>query len=151
MTVHKNEDGFTLVMAIFMLVVFALVSAVLINMSGVASQTSTMSMRSVRAYSAARSGIEWGIFRVITDSDCTNIATPPGVDIVLPASANGIQGLAVNIGCTQIAMANPELPSPGYDPGLATFRITANAQAVATSPGSPDFAERRIEAVIRTR
>jgi MSHA biogenesis protein MshP len=65
-----NQKGITLVGAIFILIIVALLGQYLVNISGVQRQTSILALQSARAYQAANAGIEWGIFRVLNDASC---------------------------------------------------------------------------------
>ncbi len=56
----NNQKGFTLVQAVFILVVLSLIGVAMVRLSGVQSSTSVLALQGARAYQAARSGLEWG-------------------------------------------------------------------------------------------
>lgn len=60
----RQQTGFALVNAIFLLVVLAFLGVVMVTLSGVQSRTPVFALQGARAYYAARSGIEWGIAMV---------------------------------------------------------------------------------------
>jgi MSHA biogenesis protein MshP len=64
------QKGITLIGAIFVLIIVALLGQYLINITGVQRQTSILALQSARAYQAANAGIEWGIFRVVNNTSC---------------------------------------------------------------------------------
>lgn len=68
------ERGFTLVAAIFLLVVLAMLGAFMVTISSVERWTTVGAAQGARAYEAAQSGIEWGIYQVINSA--TRGATP---------------------------------------------------------------------------
>jgi MSHA biogenesis protein MshP len=80
-----NQKGFTLVQAVFILVVLGLLGMVMVRLLGVQTSTGVMALQGARAYHAARSGLEWGAARVNTGESCTgNIS---------------IEGFEVNVSC----------------------------------------------------
>ena len=62
----------SLVTALFILVVLSAIGGYMILAAGVQSQTTVMALQGVRAYYAARSGLEWGIFRDLASGSCAN-------------------------------------------------------------------------------
>ena len=62
----SREAGFSLVAAIFLLVVLSALGAFMVSFSGVQHTTAARDVLGARAYHAARSGIEWGAFQVLT-------------------------------------------------------------------------------------
>ncbi len=59
----NNQKGFTLVQAVFILVVLGLLGMVMVRLIGVQTSTGVMALQGARAYHAARSGLEWGAAR----------------------------------------------------------------------------------------
>jgi MSHA biogenesis protein MshP len=57
----RREGGFAIVSAIFLLVVLALMAAFIVHISTHQQAGHTADLRGVRAYQAARAGIEWGL------------------------------------------------------------------------------------------
>ena len=60
----KHMRGFALVSAIFILVVLAALGAFMVNISTNQHIGSALDVQGVRAYHAARAGIEWGVYQV---------------------------------------------------------------------------------------
>ena len=72
----KQQAGFSIVMAIFILVVLGLLSGYMVKLSGVQHATSTYAIQGARAYQAARAGIDWAISRITTGSGvCSDITS----------------------------------------------------------------------------
>lgn len=65
-----RQRGFSLVSAIFLLVVLAGLGVAMVNVSTVQHTSSALDAQGGRAYQAARAGIEWGLFRLIQGSSC---------------------------------------------------------------------------------
>lgn len=69
--VFRDERGMSLVTALFILVVLSAIGGYMVLVAGVQSQTTVMALQGGRAYHAARSGLEWGIFRDLASGNCT--------------------------------------------------------------------------------
>ena len=61
----RQQSGFVLVLAIFMLVMLASISAYLLTISNLQVQTAAQDELSSRAYQSARTGIEWGTYQIL--------------------------------------------------------------------------------------
>ena len=122
-SVLKNNFGFTLVQAIFIVVVLALLGTAMMRLIGVQSSTSTFALQGARAYQAARSGLEWGAARAKTGDSCSGTMT--------------VEDFTVTVTCSSQQFT--EGPIGPYD----VYRI--NAVATYASYGSPDFVSRRAE------
>ncbi|MFW5442932.1 MAG: hypothetical protein ACKE51_01320 [Methylococcaceae bacterium] len=92
----KQQAGFSLVMAIFILVVLGVLGGYMVKLSGVQHATSTFSLQSARAYQAAKTGIGWSIARLLATADCNDITS------VSPLTFTDIDGFSVTLGCTKL-------------------------------------------------
>ena len=92
------QRGFSIVSAIFLLVIMAALGAFMLTFSNVQQTTSAQDLQGSRAYQAARTGIEWGLYKVLTP------ASPPGVATCTTASLGPLAGtlavFTVNVLCT---------------------------------------------------
>ena len=89
----KNK-GFSLVSALFILVVLATVSAFALSIFGITNSTSSFSIQGTRAFFAARSGLEWGIHEVFNNPT----TCPPLTSLNI--NQGGLKNLNVSISCT---------------------------------------------------
>lgn len=126
---HLNQKGFTIVQAVFVLVVLGMLGAYMVTMNTVQQATSTQTLMQARAYQAARAGIEWGIYQIVEN----------GVDNENQTFA--IENCNVNVQWLD--------GTPYNEAGHPTLHIY-NIQATATyaSPGSPDYVSRTLEVTI---
>lgn len=140
----QRSAGVGLVTAIFLLVVLAGLAVALVSISSAQHTASALDIQGVRAYQAARAGIEWGLYQ--------NMRTPgqqclPSASFPLPATST-LKDFAVTVNCVKIAA-----PSGG-DASLARFVITATAcnqpaAGACPNPGnSPDYVERQLVVTI---
>lgn len=68
---RKAQRGFSLVTAIFLLVVLAGLGAAMLTFSTAQQQSSTLDILGSRAYQASRAGIEWAAYQVVQASGAT--------------------------------------------------------------------------------
>ncbi len=130
----NKQTGFSLVMAIFILVVLGLLGGYMVKLSGVQHATSTYAIQGARAYQSARAGISWAIARISGGGVCTDIMTAS------PMSFTDINGFSVSYTCNT---------SPTYSEGIGThiiYRITALSEFGAYN--SANYISRNIEVSI---
>lgn len=126
--IFKNQNGFTLVQAIFILVVMALLGVVMMRLIGTQSSTSVFALQGARAYQAARSGLEWGAAQA-SGGNCA--ATNGPMDIA---------GFDVTVGCS----------STVFTEGVSVYAVyLIDATATYGSYGSADYIQRRVEMKVR--
>ena len=83
-TTRPDSAGFAIPSAIFLLVVLAGLSAFMLTVFTTSQTAQTLDLNSVRAYQAARAGLEWGAFQVL-DPRNESIGTP--ASCAAPASS----------------------------------------------------------------
>jgi MSHA biogenesis protein MshP len=74
----RRQRGMSLVVAIFLIVVIALLSAFAVSVGTASSQSTNQQLSADRARAAARAGLEWGAYRARVLGLCP-AATPPAV------------------------------------------------------------------------
>lgn len=140
---NKTQHGFSLITAIFLLVVLAALLSYLVNISAVQHTTVAMSVQGARALQAARSALEYGIFRSLNGLACS-----PGVDttetLTYASDGIGLQAFAVELTCS--ASVHTE--------GVSTvnfYELVATASSGVYASGAnanPDFVSRTIRATV---
>jgi MSHA biogenesis protein MshP len=101
---RRTERGFSLASAIFILVVLAVLGAALLTVSALQHNTSGLDVQGVRAYQAARAGVEWALYRVLDPDGAPAAALPDcwaGNAAVTPGASLG--GFSVTATCTRVA------------------------------------------------
>lgn len=133
----KNlQQGFSIVSAIFLLVVLAFLGTAMVTFSTNQQQTAAMDVMGARAYQAARAGVEWGAYQVLQPGGACAASTP------LPALAGTLSGFSVTVSCSAIASSEVSAAS-----GIVTvYSISSVANAGAV--GKPDYVERQIQVSI---
>lgn len=86
--------GFSVIGAVFILVILALVGGFSLNLSTRMAASTTLSTDGIRAYYAAKSGLEWGIYQVVnTPASCPATTT-------LNFSQQGLNHFSTVVSCT---------------------------------------------------
>jgi MSHA biogenesis protein MshP len=104
--------------------VLAVLGGFMVTLSGVQSRTTVWALQGARAYHAARSGLEWGSFQVLSTNNCVSDTFP-------------VDGFNVTVGCRQ----------ESFNEGgqiYNVFHLTSLAQSGAY--GNLDYVSRQLQA-----
>ncbi|HET7370720.1 MAG TPA: hypothetical protein VFK45_07775 [Gammaproteobacteria bacterium] len=133
---RKRQQGFALVLAVFVITVLAALGAYILTISGVQHQTSVLTLQQTRALNAARAGVEWLSYQVVTNQACPAAASLADFQPGAPGlSAFTVSGLT----CTQSTHK-----IGGDDINLYVIEATATAG----SYGTPDFVSRHVRRIV---
>ena len=126
----SKQRGFTIVMAIFILVVLGLLGAYMVRLSGVQHATSSYALQGARAYQAAKAGLGWAIAKISTGGGCAE------VDAQTALTLPDWSGFTVKLTCT----------SASYQEGSANPGIyMINAHSEFGAYGGADYVSRELE------
>lgn len=67
---REPQTGFSIVSALFLLVVLSSLAAYMVSVGGVQRATTLFSIQGARVYHASRSGIEWGVRQALVEGNC---------------------------------------------------------------------------------
>lgn len=126
----KKQTGFSLVSAIFIVVVLALIGSYIVSIGALTNASTNLATLGVKAYYAAKSGLEWGIYEVTTGSFVC-----PAASTTLTLTQGGLAGLSVKVDCTSASFVEHSIT---YN----TFQITATGTYGTAS--NPDFVSRQL-------
>lgn len=133
-----RESGFSLVTALFLLVVLAMLMAYMVNLSGVQHATVAMSVQGARALQAARSGLEYGVYRAL-NGNCNASET-----INFTAAEPALQPFTVSLSCSSTAHVEGTTTVNYYE-------LTALAESgvyISGSNANPDYVSRQIRVTV---
>ena len=133
---RKNQAGFSLVSAIFIIVILAILGTYMSLMAITQTQSSAMSAQGVRAWYAAVSGIEWVAYQLRPSGGFSSCA---GSNTDLD-----IEGFTVSVTCEDPNLANET------ESGFEYNVIEISATAKKGSFGQVDHITRSIKAKVRT-
>ncbi|MHB8623945.1 MAG: pilus assembly protein MshP [Sulfuricaulis sp.] len=140
-SIGKHERGFALVMAIFIIVVLALLGIMMVTIGGMQRATATTAAQGTRAYYAARAGIEWATFQSVSQANASpSCASATGT---LTLSGPGLNGFTVNVQCTQIPAG---VQHREYGQLYDVYLLTSTA--TSSTFGGADFVSRTLNAVV---
>lgn len=130
---RERQRGFSLVTAVFLIVVVAAIAAFMVTIGTTQRQTSTLSLLGAQAYFAAESGAEWATREVLAGDAC--FASPASFTLNGGASS----GYAVSASCA----ATPVTEGPdSYT--VFTLLVTASRGSIA----SGDLVRRTIRTTV---
>ena len=125
------ERGFSLVSAIFLLVVLAGLGVVAVRLNVVQQQTTTAELRGAQAFHAAKSGVAWAAYRALNAGVCGTST--------LNLTEGATAGFSVAVQCSQTS----------YVEGTNTTRVFVfDVSAVGGVYGGPDYVSRRLQSKI---
>lgn len=132
----KYSKGFTLVTAIFLLVVVALLGTYMATIGTTQQMTSTLSLLGTRAVFAAESGMQWSEAYVLKNNACFSPATTS-----FTLSGGAANGYSITATCSS------KSATEGGDT-YNVFKLTS--KAVRGAVGTPDYVERKLQATVTT-
>lgn len=121
-----REYGFSIVAAIFLIVVLALLGTAIVYVTGLQQSGHQLDILGARAYQAARAGIEWGAFQVLDPNNSIGTAALP----VCPTSPTNLTGLAGSLApftVTVTCNATINAPTTEGNRNIGAYRVIANA------------------------
>jgi len=153
-----RQRGVSIVTAIFLLVVLALLGAFMLSVTGLQQSSSQLDVQGVRAYQAARAGIEWGAWQVLDPNHTLNPVTcSPVVLPSCPAASTNLSGLAGSLSpftVTVTCSATINAPTTEGNRNVGAYQIIATAcnqpSAGACPNASPasGYVERQLQATL---
>lgn len=136
---NKLQNGFSLVTAIFLLVVLSALGAMMVTFSTAQQKSSSLDVLGSRAYQAARAGVEWAAFGVSQTAPGTLWAgCAAGTNFPANTLGGTLAPFSVSVTCTS---------SGPYTDGatIYVYDITSTATGVnGAAPGGADYVERVI-------
>lgn len=132
----RIQQGFSIVTAIFLLVVLAFLGTAMVTFSTAQHHSEALDVMGSRAYQAARAGIEWAAFQVAGSLPNAASAVPCARNFAQNSLGGTLAPFAVTVTCNAVAHVE----------GANTIWIY-DVSAVAASggnPGGPDYVERVI-------
>jgi len=130
----KKQTGFSLVSAVFIVVILGLIGGYIVSISALTGQSMNLSSLGVKAYYAAKSGLEWGIYQVAPSGGVAPFNCPAS-PTTLTFTQNGLSGLSAVVTCSSNSFTE-------YGITYKVFQI--NAMGSYGTPGNVDYVSRRL-------
>ena len=128
--IGKAQQGFSIIMVVILIVLFALIGGYMATLTSVGSINTTISAGSMQAWFAARSGIEWAAQQIIVAA--------PGACAAAPINLAGgnTDGYTVTVTCGV---------TPYTESGIGTYNVYAlTSRATKGNPGDIAYVAKQI-------
>ncbi len=89
-----SPRGFSILVALFIIVVLATLAVFLAGVTAVSTATPTLTLLEARALNAARSGFSWGAEQALSANACPSTTT-------LAFTAAGLESFSATVSCTE--------------------------------------------------
>ncbi len=131
----------------------ALLGVIIMSVTGLQQSSAVLDVQGVRAYQAARAGIEWGAYQTLDPNNTIGTAVLP----TCPAPSTNLTGLAGSLSVfTVTVQCNGTLNAPTTEGNrnVGAYRIVANACNQPSGGSCPNptpasgYVERQLEAVL---
>ncbi len=132
MPLASAQRGFSLISAIFLLVVIAALGTFAVTLSTSQQQSAALDVLGSRAYQAARAGIEWGAYQALQNNSCASTAT-------LAPMPNTLAAFSVTVACNSSAASEASAT-------VTMFQLTSTAKQ--GTPATPNYVERQMSVTI---
>ena len=113
---RKFESGFSLVTAIFLVVVLAALGSFILTFFGLQQSSSIQDIQGARAYQAARAGIEWAAYQSLRSNSCAASTNP--------ALTGNLSGFTATVTCTRTV--HDEIGAPANSVTGTTDKVTVS-------------------------
>ncbi len=136
---RKFQQGFSIVSAIFLLVVLAFLGVAMVSFSTTQQQSQSLDVMGSRAYQAARAGIEWAAYNIVQTPSNAAAAWAlcgPGNAVVVAGDLAPFSPVTVN--CSAASSVEGGITVWIYD-------VSAVA-ATGGAPGDQNYVERDVSA-----
>jgi MSHA biogenesis protein MshP len=134
-----RQRGFSIVAALFLIVVLGALGAALVTVATMQHSSAALDLQGVRAYQAARAGIEWGLYRVL-DPDAAPASPLPAC--WAPASVTPSSSLAAFL----VTVECEETSTDELGKEIRVYQLKSLAHFGA--PGEPNHVTREIEVTV---
>ena len=134
-TLNKVHRGFSLITAIFLLVVLGTLGTLMVTFFAAQQQSSALDVMGSRAYQASRAGIEWAAYNVAV--------TPTGTQWAGCAAGQVLNGMAGTLSQFAVTVTCSAISAVEGATTINVYNITSTA-VYGGAPGNPDYVERSI-------
>jgi MSHA biogenesis protein MshP len=151
--IRLAQRGFSLVTAVFLLVVLSLLGVFIVSVTGMQQSSQQLDVLGVRGYQAARAGIEWGAWQVLDPNNAIGTPALP----VCPVSPTNLTGLAGSLSpftVTVTCNATINAPTTEGNRNVGAYQIIATACNQPSAGACPNpspasgYVERQIQATL---
>jgi MSHA biogenesis protein MshP len=146
---RAGQRGFSIMTAIFLVVVLGLLGVFIVFVTGLQQSSQQIDLQGVRAYQAARAGVEWAAFQVLdpnnslNSASCSALPSCPGggsgTTTTLPTLAGSLSPFAVGVKCDETSTTEGNRQ-------VKVFKIVSTAST--GTPGTAGYVNREVQATM---
>ena len=140
----RSQRGFAMITVALLLIVMVTVGVFMATRSSVQHLSVGLSIRTIQAWFAAQSGLEWAVAQATSDQASHDALCDDGgtINTTFMLTGGAADGYDILITCND---------SGGYQEGGVNFEVDQiTVTATQATPGDVTFARRTIEAVVTT-
>ena len=150
------QRGFSIPTAIFLIVVLALLGVFIVSVTGIQQSSQALDVLGVRAYQAARTGVEWAAFQVLDPNNALNpgpscspisTATCPTSPTHLSSLAGSLSPFTVTVQCTMNSATEGNREIRIFEIVATACNQPSGGSCLSTTPAT-GYVERRISATL---
>jgi MSHA biogenesis protein MshP len=134
-----RQRGFSIVAALFLIVVLGVLGAALVTVATMQHSSAALDLQGVRAYQAARAGIEWGVYRVLDPEAAPAAPLPACWAPAVVAPGGGLAPFAITVECNVVA-------ADELGKAIRVYQLKALAEFGVR--GEPNYVAREIEVTV---
>lgn len=141
-----RQRGFSVVTAVFLVVVLALLGAFILSVTGLQQTSAQLDVQGVRAYQSARAGIEWAAWQALDPNNAGGAALPS-----CPTSPTNLSGLAGSLSPFTVTVTCGATTTTEGNRDVRAYQIIATACNQPPCPNptpATGYVERRLEAIL---
>ncbi|MCC7484200.1 MAG: agglutinin biogenesis protein MshP [Burkholderiales bacterium] len=121
----RGASGFSIVTAVFLLVVLALLGAFIVSVTGLQQSGHQLDILGARAYQSSRAGIDWMAYRVLDPENALGSALAPCPALAAPPNLAG--GLAGSLAAFTVTLTCTRTTTTEGARNVAVYEVTATA------------------------
>ncbi len=144
MKLASRVRGFALMMAVFLIVTLATIAVYLLTVSTGQLQAVTQDEQGVRAYQAARTGIDWAAYQILRNSGSTFATNCSGgsASQTLVLTAAQLTGFRAEVSCSRVGSESDEGVTVTIF--LVTVKACNGSPSACGSSLGPTYVEREL-------
>lgn len=148
---HRRQGGAALITAIFLLMLFAGLSAWMLDLGNTQATQLAQDVQGARALQAARAGVEWGFYQVLDPSHTTVVAPAnpawPNLPDCPATTTLSLTPFTVTVECSRTPSGSPGLYKEALTQRqMRVYEITSTARYGTV--GQPTYVERSLRTQI---
>lgn len=136
----QRQRGVSVITAVFLLLLFAGLAVYMLWITSAQNRGAAQDVQGARAYQTARSGVEWGLYRLLRDGQCAASNS-------LTFTGSSLTDYTVTVACTRTANTDELLSTNA----IRVYEIVATAcnrpvggTCVGIDANGPGYVERQI-------